>query len=585
MQPVVRFVTFACVAALASSCGGVDEPATDRDAGRDAEVGDAPAGEVEGDVDDVVVDDMAGDDAASDDVLDDGGRDASRDAAGDGAAGDGAVADASDGATTLDASPGDVGADAMLRDGAVGDASDASTSVNVSHPRELRGVWVATVGNINFPSRSGLSVTAAQAELTSMLDVVQRNRLNAVVFQVRPEGDAVYRSSLEPWSRYLTGRQGGDPGFDPLEFLVAQAHRRNIEVHAWFNPYRAKSNVASAAVAPHIAVTDPDAVVTYGSALWMDPSRAVVQDRLAAVIRDVVTRYDVDGVHFDDYFYPYPISGAAFADSAQFDRYRMGGGTLALADWRRDNVNRMVQRVATTVATARPDVRFGISPFGIYRPGMPTGISGLDAYNAIYCDPVRWMREGWVDYLAPQLYWPSTQTAQAYGTLIAWWAGLATGGRSVFAGNNLGQLGSSAAWSLDEFRRQITLTRAQSARGARGNIWFTVQPFQSNRMGVADAFRNEFYQLPALTPPMAGTRPRPATPSVTVDARTLRLSHPDARGLRAWVVYREVRGAWEVDQIVPASLSAATVSAAGAYAVSVANRFGDESLGAPATVR
>jgi uncharacterized lipoprotein YddW (UPF0748 family) len=418
-----------------------------------------------------------------------------------------------------------------------------------------------------------------------MLDVMQRNRLNAVVFQVRPEGDAVYRSTLEPWSRYLTGTQGRDPGYDPLSFLVTEAHRRNIEVHAWFNPYRAKSASSQSVVAPHIGATNPEAVVTYNNMLWMDPSRTVVQDRLAAVIRDVVTRYDIDGVHFDDYFYPYPVSGMAFPDSGQYDRYRMGGGALSLGDWRRDNVNRMVRRVSEVIAMVRPDVRFGISPFGIYRPGMPAGISGLDAYNAIYCDPVRWMREGWVDYLAPQLYWPSTQTAQAYGTLIAWWAGLATGGRSIFAGNNLGQLGSSTAWSVAEFRRQLELTRAQEARGARGNIWFTVQPFQSNRMGIADVFRANYYQQGVLTPPMAGTRPRPPTPTVTVAARVLRLAHPDARALRAWAVYRDVSGRWELDQVVPAAQTSATVTMAGAYAVSAVNRYGDESLGAVAAVR
>ncbi len=590
MELVKRVVALACVATLATACGGDDLSGVPDAAGDVVSEGDDAA--------DAGADDAASDDAAADAASDD----ATLDVAVDNAPADSAL-DAPEGAAldgSNDASDArlDVPRDAVsdvARDAATdvidagrdasADASDAATPMEPSHSRELRGVWVATVGNINFPSRTGLSVTAMQTELTSMLDVVQRNRLNAVFFQVRPEGDAVYRSTLEPWSRYLTGRQGGDPGFDPLEFIVTQAHRRNIEVHAWFNPYRAKSNTSSAAASPHISVTNPEAVVTYGSALWMDPSRTVVQDRLAAVIRDVVTRYDVDGVHFDDYFYPYPISGTAFPDSAQFNAYRSGGGALALSDWRRDNVNRMVERVSMTVSSARADVRFGISPFGIYRPGMPAGISGLDAYNAIYCDPVRWIRQGWVDYLAPQLYWPSTQTAQAYGTLIAWWSSLASNGRSIFAGNNLGQLGSSTAWTVDEFVRQVDLTRAQADRGARGNIWFTVQPFQSNRMGVADTLRTRFYQAPALTPPLAGSRPRPATPNVTVDTRTLRITHPDAARMRAWVVYREVSGAWEVDQIVPAAQLTATVTAAGSYVVTAANRFGDESSGARAAVR
>ncbi len=561
-----RVLSLVVVAALAASCGGEDPAMTPDGGSRDV---------------------IAPPEDASEDVSD--GNSAAEDAPGDVSDGDSDAADAPEdvsdaGSDAADAS--DARSDASSDRPDVPDVPDAGpAAVEVSHAREFRGAWVATVSNINFPSRAGLSASAAQAELSSTLDTMARDHLNAVVFQVRPEGDAVYRSTLEPWSRFLTGRQGGDPGFDPLAFLVTEAHRRGIEVHAWFNPYRAKSSASSTAVSPHISVTNPEAVVPYNGTLWMDPSRPVVQDRLAMVIRDVVTRYDVDGVHFDDYFYPYPASGMPFPDGAQYDRYRMGGGTLSLADWRRDNVNRMVQRVSQTVASARADVRFGISPFGIYRPGMPAGITGLDAYNAIYCDPVRWMREGWVDYLAPQLYWPTTQTAQAYGALIAWWAGITSGGRSIFAGNNLGQLGSSSAWTVDEFRRQLQLTRDQRARGARGNIWFTVQPFRSNRMGIADVFRSEFYQQAVLTPPMAGTRPRPATPAVTVMSRTLRPAHPDARSLRAWVVYRDNSGRWELDQVVPAGDATVTVSAAGRYAVSAANRYGDESLGAVVSVR
>jgi uncharacterized lipoprotein YddW (UPF0748 family) len=476
---------------------------------------------------------------------------------------------------------GDVMADAGT------DATDGSAddTVAVSHTREFRGAWVATVGNINFPSRTGLSMSASQAELTALLNTMQRNRLNAVVFQVRPEGDAVYRSTLEPWSRYLTGRQGGDPGYDPLTFLVAEAHRRNIEVHAWFNPYRARSSATAVTVAPHISVTDPSAVVTYRDLSWMNPALPVVQDRLANVIRDVVTRYDIDGVHFDDYFYPYPATGMPFPDAADYMRYRTGGGTLALADWRRDNVNRMVQRIDNTVRMTRDNVRFGVSPFGIYRPGMPPGITGLDAYNAIYCDPVLWMRQGWVDYLAPQLYWPSTQTAQAYGALVAWWAGLTSGGRLIFAGNNLGQLGSSAAWSVDEIRRQVTLTRAQEGRGVRGNIWFTLGQFQSNRMGIADVFRNEFYQQSVLTPPMAGTHPQPEAPTVLVEGRLLRPTHPNVATLRSWVVYREMSGRWQLDVTVSASQMTSAVLGPGRYAVSAVNRYGNESRGRVVTVR
>ena len=279
--------------------------------------------------------------------------------------------------------------------------------VEVGHTRELRGVWVASVGNINFPSEQGLSAEAQQAELTAMFDAVAAAGLNAVFFQVRPECDALYASPLEPWSRYLTGTQGQDPGYDPLEFAVTQAHARGLELHAWFNPYRAKASAASKAADGHISKLLPQYAYTYGNFLWMDPGAVEVQDQLVAVIADVVTRYDIDGVHFDDYFYPYPDEDP-FPDSGTYGAYVQGGGQLGLADWRRDNVNRVVERVGLEVAKLRPSVRWGISPFGIYRPGIPEGIQGLDQYDAIYADPVKWMQEGWLDYLAPQLYWPST---------------------------------------------------------------------------------------------------------------------------------------------------------------------------------
>lgn len=558
--------------AALSGCGAEDLPTPSGsdaalddvytvDASPDAPVGDVPVGDVPSR--DVALD--APPDAFSPDAALDAALDATLDA-------------------TLDV-PRDAAPDAP-RDAALDAPRDAGpTLVAVSHEREFRAAWVATVYNIDWPSRVGLSTSAAQSELAGIVDVAERNGLNALVFQVRPEGDAFYRSTLEPWSRFMTGRQGGDPGWDPLEYLVQRAHARNIEVHAWFNPYRAKSSASSAAVRPHIAVTNPEAVVPYDGALWMDPSRAVVQERTLAVIRDVATRYAVDGVHFDDYFYPYPEAGMPFPDSAQYDRYRAMGGALSLGDWRRDNVNTLVRRASEALSGERPDLRFGISPFGIYRPGMPAGITGLDAYASIYCDAPLWMSRGWVDYLSPQLYWPSTQTAQAYGALIQWWAGLTRDGRSIFAGNSLSRLGSTSAWTVAEVQRQMELTRAQRSRGARGNVFFTIDELRTNRMGVADMLRTRFFSTPALTPPLGARRgDSVAPPSVTVSARTITLSHPARGGLRSWVVYRREGGAFTIDRIVPATTSAVTL-AAGEWAVSAASRAGVESQGVVVTLR
>ncbi|MBA3547525.1 MAG: family 10 glycosylhydrolase [Nannocystis sp.] len=457
--------------------------------------------------------------------------------------------------------------------------------VRVGHARELRGVWVASVGNINFPSSQGLAVAEQQAELVATLDAAAAAGLNAVFFQVRPESDALYASAIEPWSRYLTGTQGEDPGHDPLAFALEQAHARGLELHAWFNPYRAKASAKSAAADNHISKLLPEYAYVYGNYLWMDPGAAPVQDQLIAVISDVVTRYDIDGVHFDDYFYPYP-DGNDFPDGETYGAYVDGGGTLAVADWRRDNVNRMVERVGETVAMLRPAVRFGVSPFGIYRPGMPEGIQGLDQYEAIYSDPVKWMQEGWLDYLAPQLYWPSTQQAQAYGPLIEWWAGIATGGRHVFAGNYLSKLGSDDAWTIDEFVTQVELGRGFADQGSRGNIYFHVGPILDNQEGVADVLPAELYPGPVLTPAIAALADEVVAPPLVEllnNNNTAALSHEEPASLRAWVVYRAQGQGWALERLVPANEPAVALDA-GTWAISAAARSGVESLGVRVTV-
>ncbi|HEY0133175.1 MAG TPA: family 10 glycosylhydrolase [Nannocystis sp.] len=451
--------------------------------------------------------------------------------------------------------------------------------VTVSHPRELRAAWVASVGNINFPSKQGLSAEAQQAELSAMFDGIAQAGLNTVILQVRPECDALYASEIEPWSRYLTGTQGEDPGYDPLEFAVTQAHARGLELHAWFNPYRAKASAGSKAAANHISKLLPQYAYTYGNFLWMDPGATEVQDQLVAVISDVVGRYDIDGVHFDDYFYPYP-DGDPFPDSGTYDAYVQGGGQLGLGDWRRDNVNRVVERVGIEVAKLRPSVRWGISPFGIYRPGIPEGIQGLDQYDAIYADPVKWMQEGWLDYLAPQLYWPSTQEPQAYGKLIEWWSSITTGGRYIFAGNYLSKIGSDADWSLDELRAQIQLSRQYAPQGSQGNIYFHVAPILNNTEGFTDMIKTEFYASPALTPPIAALAGDVvAPPQVVLAGTSVTLTHEDPGGLRAWVLYRGDNDVWTIERIVRASEPGLELPGSGTWAISAAARSGVESAG------
>lgn len=452
----------------------------------------------------------------------------------------------------------------------------------VGHTRELRGVWVASVFNINFPSATGLTAEAQQAELVALLDVIRGAGLNAVFFQVRPESDALYASTLEPWSRFLTGTQGGDPGYDPLASLLTEAHARGLEVHAWLNPYRASASQGVDFAPGHVAAEYPEYAYEYDKFVWMDPGAEPVQQRLLAVIADLVTRYELDGIHFDDYFYPYPTD-AEFPDDATWQAYLDGGGDLSRADWRRRHVDTMVKAVGETIAGLRPEVRWGISPFGIYRPGIPPGITGLDQYEALYADPLKWMQEGWLDYLAPQLYWPTTQEAQAYGALIEWWSSVTEGGRHIFAGNYLSKLGTEAKWSVDEFRAELDLSREFADAGSRGNIFFHVEPFQSNTEGIADVIRAEYYQAPALTPPIAALAGEVvAPPEVTLMGGTAALAHEAPASLRAWVVYAQAGEGWTIDRIVPASEPSVSL-APGTWAISAAGKQGVESLGVVVT--
>lgn len=297
--------------------------------------------------------------------------------------------------------------------------SCASTRSRDQTPPEIRGGWIATVNNIDWPSEPGLSSPRQRAELRALLDTAADVNLNMVILQVRTACDALYDSRHEPWSEYLTGEMGlpPEPYYDPLAFAVEEAHARGLELHAWFNPYRARYHTRVGDLSlDHILARRPDLVRRYGTHYWLDPGEPEVMDHTVAVILDVVRRYDIDGVHFDDYFYPYPENDEdgeviAFPDDVSYRRYRQSGGRLNRGDWRRNNVNRLVERLSREIRAIDPECKFGISPFGIWRPGHPPGIEGFDQVAQMWADPLRWVSEGWLDYLAPQLYWPTFQTA------------------------------------------------------------------------------------------------------------------------------------------------------------------------------
>jgi uncharacterized lipoprotein YddW (UPF0748 family) len=374
--------------------------------------------------------------------------------------------------------------------------------------REFRAAWVATVANIDWPSKPGLSTAEQQAEMRDLLDDAVRLNLNAIILQVRPSCDALYDSKLEPWSEFLTGKMGQapEPYYDPLKFAVEEAHKRGIELHAWFNPYRTRhTGTKTPAAETHISVTHPEIVKQYGDYHWMDPGEPAAFEHTMAVIRDVVQRYDIDGVHMDDYFYPYPVKNdnkelVPFPDDPSWEKAQAAGNQLKRNDWRRENINRLVRQINDDVKKIKPWIKFGISPFGIGRPGKPPQIKGFDQYESLYADTEKWFKEGWVDYLTPQLYWKIGPPAQSYPALLNWWHLQNKAKRHLWPGNYTSRLLNvkESKWAPDELIAQIWVTRAQE--GATGNVHFSMKALSLNAAGVSDALRAGPYREPALIP-------------------------------------------------------------------------------------
>jgi len=463
--------------------------------------------------------------------------------------------------------------------------------------REFRGVWIATVGNIDWPSEPGLSTRQQQQELVEMLDRAVQLRLNAVILQVRPAADAMYASPYEPWSEYLTGKMGRapDPYYDPLEFAVNEAHRRGLEIHAWFNPYRAHHpSGKSAPSATHISVTHPELVKRYGSMLWMDPGEPAVRERTLAVVLDVVKRYDIDGVHIDDYFYPYKERDRRgnlidFPDGPSWRRYQASGGRLAKDDWRRANVDSLIHQVYTGIKAIKPWVKFGISPFGVWRPGYPPITNGkFDSYAELYGDSRKWILNGWADYFTPQLYWPIDRPDLSYPVLLQWWVEQNAKGRHIWPGNYVDKVtGTPTGWLAEEILNQIALTRAQT--GATGNVYFSMQTLMRDGDNLPRKLMSGPYANKALIPasPWLDSVP-PLSPIVRVgsdaatQASTLSLQPQGTEPTWLWLIRTRVGSDWTTD-VVPGTQRFFAIPrlAGGAYAdavsVSAIDRTGNES--------
>ena len=382
---------------------------------------------------------------------------------------------------------------------------------------EFRGVWVATVGNIDFPSSKFLSTDAQKEEFIKLVEMNKRNGMNALVVQIRPASDAFYPSQYEPWSEFLTGKQGTPPNpyYDPLKFMIAETHKRGMEFHAWMNPYRAVFNIYKSSVSPtHITKIHPDWFITYGNTKYFDPGNKDAQKFVVNVVRDVVKRYDIDAIHFDDYFYPYHIAGKEFMDTASYRRY---GNGMNLADWRRSNVDSIIRHLSIAIKEENKYCKFGISPFGVWRnsdndPEGSNTKSIVTNYDDLYADILLWLKNKWVDYIVPQLYWEISQKSLGFKVLTDWWA-RHTYGRQLYIGQGIYRAlePHSYAWHhKNELPDQIQFLRKYPQ--IDGSVFFSSNTFNSNPNGWSDSLRNNYYKYPAIPPPMAwidSTRPLP----------------------------------------------------------------------------
>jgi uncharacterized lipoprotein YddW (UPF0748 family) len=372
---------------------------------------------------------------------------------------------------------------------------------------ELRGAWVATVTNIDWPSQNNLSPEQQREEFVRLLDVLQQNRINAVFVQVRPAADAIYASPYEPWSEWLTGKQGRapEPYYDPLTFMINEAHKRKMEFHAWFNPYRAVMRLGHSSIAAdHITRKHPEWFVNYGAQKLFNPGLPEVRAHINKIIKDVLERYEVDGIHFDDYFYPYPIEGRSFPDEAAYRKY---GNGMEKDDWRRSNIDSVIYQVFNTIKSVKPGAKFGVSPFGVWRnaaddeEGSDTR-AGLTNYDDLYADILLWLENGWIDYAAPQLYWETGHNKAAFEVLAKWWSRHSYG-RHIYIGHGIyrGVERKTSGWRRkNELPDQINLLRQYPE--IKGSIFFNANVFYKNPFGWCDSLQNNYYSQVATVPPM-----------------------------------------------------------------------------------
>lgn len=416
--------------------------------------------------------------------------------------------------------------------------------------RELRAVWIASVNNIDWPTRTGAPADVQQAEFISQLEETTEMGMNAVVVQIKPTADSFYPSEYGPWSEYLTGVQGGDPGYDPLAFMIREAHKRNLEFHAWVNPYRITMNHTdlNRLADGHPARENPEWIVAYGNQLYFDPGIPEVQQFLIDGVNEIVSNYDVDAIHMDDYFYPYPVAGQQFPDDSSFSKY--GTDFSNRADWRRNNVNTLVASLQQSIKAEKRHVKFGISPFGVWRNVStdPTGSNtqaGVENYDDLYADTRQWIQQGSIDYITPQIYWNIGFAAAAFDVLIDWWKNETAESKTHFyVGQAAYKIGVNSVpeWhDPEEYPRQIAYLRERE--NVHGSIHFSLKDLRANRLGSRDRLIQDEYAQPALIPvmPWLGGEAPPAPQKIMTERADHGISitiHDESENAFYYAVYR-----------------------------------------------
>ncbi|MEF9477965.1 glycoside hydrolase family 10 protein [Chryseobacterium sp. RRHN12] len=427
--------------------------------------------------------------------------------------------------------------------------------------REFRGAWIASVANINWPSRNDLTVEQQKAEAISMLDMLKDNNFNAAIFQIRPSADALYTSNIEPWSYFLTGETGTapSPNYDPLQFWIEEAHKRGLELHVWLNPYRAHHTNGGAVNKLSMVNKLSDIVVRLKNGMyWFDPANPKTQGHVSNIVKDIVKRYDIDAIHFDDYFYPYATynKGADFPDNATWNAYVSSGGTLSRADWRRDNVNKFVERIYKEIHAEKNNVRFGISPFGIWKPGYPAGIVGSSQYDELYADAKLWLNKGWVDYFSPQLYWPIDSKGQSFEALLSWWQSENTMNRHLWPGLNTVEIKVSDRPA--EIKNQIAISR-NILKNDAGEIHWSIAGLTKNP-NMLPALKSGPYNEKALVPKSPWIKAVPLqTPTLFIADNgsfvQTSWSTKNAADVFLWVLFTQYNGVWQTEIVTLDTLS------------------------------